>query len=425
MRGVFSRLTGGRAAGGRPGVRVAAVAALGALILMAAGCGSKDGDNGPAGPDGIALVLSRTRVQVSQSVQIEASYVYPAKDRQAPECDWYVNGVAGGDSANGTVTGTNPATYTAPLAVPPGGTVEISAVALEDDSFTAADTVTVAFTIRYVDSEDGSDAAGGGALGRPLRTLTFALGETAPGDTILLLPGTYDPDHGETGGYSVPDGMTLLGAHRDSCFIFSDGVQYATVTLGDGATFAHMTVGNWSGDSNGILTRGGGLIADIAIAQPFAFAAIRADGSERGRANDVVIEDCVLLNAVSPTTKRALELVNGTHCVVRNCTIAGWQYGAYINGTSDPLIEGCEITDNKYGVATASTGGVHTEPDLGGGARGSVGENTILGMGNQSIGLLNGTPATVYAINNVWNNDPPVESVDYLNTGGGSVIVTR
>jgi hypothetical protein len=402
------------------GVVVLAALALSALAIT--GC-SSNGDNGPSSPLGIVLVPAQARVQVAQAVEIGASYVYPIKGRQDPECTWYVDGIEGGDTSSGTITQTNPAVYTAPLDVPPGGAVEISATALEDASFTALDTLNVAFTIHYVDNEDGVDAQGGGAWSQPLRTIGFALGAVSSGDTVLILPGTYDPDHGESGGYSVPDGVALMGTERDSCFVYAGGAPYASVTLGDDATVARLTVGNWSGDSNGILARGGGLIADVAITETFSFAAIRADGSDRGRANDVVIENCQLINSVSPGTKRALELVNGSHCVVRGCTMTGWQYGAYINGTSDPLIEGCEITGNAYGVATASAGGVQALPDLGGGARGSAGGNII--QNNTIVGLLNGTPASVYAIGNAWNTDPPTEYVDYLNTGGGSVILSR
>lgn len=421
MRTLLFRRSRGRCFGGSRGLVVfsAVVAAL-----VAGGCGSSDGGNGPTAPVGLALNIGSPRLQVARSTLIEAVYLYPILGRQEPECTWYVNGTEGGDPETvGTITQTNPAAYTAPPTPPPGGEVEISAVDRENASFTAADTISVVFTIRYVDAEDGNDVQGGGAWTQPLRTITFALAEIASGDTVLVLPGTYDPDHGETGGYTVPAGAALAGTDRDSCMIYADGAQYATVTIEDGATVRNLTIGNWSHDSNGILSRGGGLISDIAISEPFDFAAIRADGSDMGRANDVVIENCLLVNLVSPGTERAMELVNGTHCEVRGCTMTGWQYGAYVNGTSDPLIEGCTITDNTYGVATASSGGVHTLPDLGGGARGSSGGNTI--QDNGFVGLLNGTPATIYAIGNTWNSDPPEEFSDYLNTAGGTVVLSR
>jgi parallel beta-helix repeat protein len=142
----------------------------------------------------------------------------------------------------------------------------------------------------------------------------------------------------------------------------------------------------------------------------------------------VVIEDCEFTNTSSPRTGRALELYYGTRCVVRGCTVSGWEYGLYINRDSDPLIELCTIADNAYGIIAAGGGGLLTQPDLGGGARGSVGGNAV--RDNVNVGVFNMTAADIWALDNTWTTDPPTEgapppATDFWNPGGGAVIWTR
>ena len=92
-----------------------------------------------------------------------------------------------------------------------------------------------------------------------------------------------------------------------------------------------------------------------------------------------------------------------------------------MNGVQDPLIEGCHLTENGYGVNMwYQPPTSDPNPDLGGGARGSTGGNTI--TGNSICGLNNVSSNTIYAKFNYWNSSPPVEGVDYCNTGTGSVV---
>jgi len=396
-----------------------------ALALVVAGCG---GESGPTAPTGLAITLGSPRVQITRDVAAEAVDTYPNARDEHPDCDWYVDGILGGNAMKGTITQTNPATFTAPPAVPAGGTVEITAISRTGSAFAASDTLRIAFTIRYVDGENGNDTSSGGAWTNPLRTLTYALDMVSAGDTLAVLPGSYDPDHGEAGSYFIPGGVALLGTSRESCLVYGSVTDYSVFRLGDGATIAGLTVGNWDEDEIAILTTGGGLIKDVAVREPFAYSAIRADGGREGRNSDVVIEGCELVNAAASQTGKALELYYGTHCVVRDCTISGWEVGVYINRDSDPLIERSTITDNGHGIIAAGGGGLLTEPDLGGGARGSVGGNTI--RDNANVGVFNLTAADIWALDNTWTTDPPTEgapppATDFWNTGGGTIIWTR
>jgi parallel beta-helix repeat protein len=367
-------------------------------------------------------------VQITRSIQVEAVNTYPYARYDYPPCDWYVDGILGGNAMTGTVTQANPATYTAPPAVPPGGAVGITAVSRENSAFSASDSLRIAFTVRYVDGDDGNDTSSGGAWTNPLRTLTYALDAVTDGDTLCVLPGSYDPDHGEAGNFFIPGGVTVAGTSRDSCLVSGSGTDYSVVRLGDGATIEGVTIVNWNEDDFAILTTGGGLIRNVAARGPFDVAVVRADGGRGARTSDVVIEDCEFTNTSSPRTGRALELYYGTRCVVRGCTVSGWEYGLYINRDSDPLIERCTITDNAYGIIAAGGGGLLTQPDLGGGARGSVGGNAV--RDNVNVGVFNMTAADIWALDNTWTTDPPTEgapppATDFWNPGGGTVIWTR
>lgn len=396
-----------------------------ALALLVPGCA---GESGPAEPTGLAIALGGPRVQITRSIQATAINTYPSARDEHPACDWYVDGALGGNAMKGTITQTNPATFTAPPAVPAGRAVEIMAISRSNSTFTASDTLRITFTIRYVDGESGNDTSSGGTWTNPLRTLTYALDLVGDGDTLSVLPGSYDPEHGEAGGYFIPGGVALIGTSMESCLLYGSGTDFSVVHLGDGATIERFTIGNWDDDDVAILTTGGGAIRNVAVRDTFRYSAIRADGERRGRDNDVVIEDCELVNTDAPQTGIALELYRGTHCVVRGCTVSGWEFGLYINRDSDPLIEGNTITDNQYGIIAAGGGGLLTEPDLGGGARGSDGGNVI--QYNSQVGVQNQTAASIWALDNTWTTDPPTEgppppATDFWNLVGGAIIWTR
>ncbi len=402
---------------------VLALVAAGALLH---GCSSNGGSD-PVDPNGMLLTVSAERVQVTRTVEVTAVHTYPYARANSPSCDWYVNGILGGNPASGSITQTNPATYTAPPAVPGAGSVVVSAISRSDSTFTAQDTLDIAFTIRYVDPDEGSDLAGGGAWTNRLRTISFALGETEQGDTVFVFPGTYDPDNGEGDHYTIPLDVTLRGESRDACFIAGSGDNYSLIWMNDGATVEGFTLINTLDEQIGILAEASGTIRDIATDDWFDHSAIRVKGPNPRDGEPFLIEDCVIVNESSPHSDRGMELIDGTDCIVRNCTVSGWAYGVFINEDSDPLIEGCTFTGNNFGMILFGGSGMLTEPDLGGGARGGAGGNTF--RDNVDVGLSNGTEATIWALYNTWGNDPPTEGPpypsDFQNFGGGSIIWTR
>jgi hypothetical protein len=94
-----------------------------------------------------------------------------------------------------------------------------------------------------------------------------------------------------------------------------------------------------------------------------------------------------------------------------------------MNGFTDVLIEGCTIEDNGWGIYLCCDNdeGHNPVPDIGGGARGSTGGNTI--RNNATCGLESYSTGDVYAKYNTWTNDPPVEGDDYCIGETGDIIV--
>ncbi len=128
---------------------------------------------------------------------------------------WQVNGVGGGNSVNGlistTILGTaNEALFLAPSTVPSPASLSVTAVSQADPSKSATATVTIQLPSRsgvnYYVSTSGSDA-NAGTQAAPWRHINYAASKAQPGDTVNVLPGTYNeivtiPNSGNaTSGY--------------------------------------------------------------------------------------------------------------------------------------------------------------------------------------------------------------------------------
>ena len=113
---------------------------------------------------------------------------------------WQVNGISGGNSANGlvstTVLGTaNEALYLAPSVVPSPASVSVTAISQADPTKSATATVTVQAPSRsgltYYVSTSGNDN-NAGTQAAPWRTIQHAANAVQAGDTVLVMSGTYN-----------------------------------------------------------------------------------------------------------------------------------------------------------------------------------------------------------------------------------------
>ena len=113
---------------------------------------------------------------------------------------WQVNGVTGGNSANGvistTVLGTaNESLFLAPVAVPSPASVSVTAISQADPTKLATATVTIQLPSRsgktYYVSTSGNDN-NAGTLSAPWRTIQKAANTVQAGDTVQVRAGTYN-----------------------------------------------------------------------------------------------------------------------------------------------------------------------------------------------------------------------------------------
>jgi len=404
-----------RRTGGIALAMVTALALLGIAALTVTGCSSSSGGSDPEVVTGISMTVSRDQAQPGQAVTVRANAAY--RGDRAVDVDWYVDGIAGGDSAVGTITSANPATYTAPLEIPDAASVTIEA--RYDTLITASEVLPLVHTIFHVNAASGDNDTGSGIFSNPYKTITRALAVVDQGDTVYVHPGTYDEALGENFSLTIPLDSTLRGAAAESCLIVVGETSYG-VWANNGATFEHFTLDIEAGatPSRGVGTTNTATIRDIHTNARFTNSVLYFRFPE----NASLIEDCSLINTTGVVDDRGIEIVDDAHVTLRNTIVDGYSLGVFVNTESDPLIEGCTFRNCTRGVIVYQES---TLPDLGGGARGSMGGNTFL---DNDDGLYHQGELTVYAIGNTWGSDPPVVGTmgdignDITVTGVGTVI---
>lgn len=106
---------------------------------------------------------------------------------------WQVNSLVGGNASVGTIS--QAGFYTAPPSVPSNPYVTITAVSAADSTKKSSSAVSITATAStgndYYVSPTGSDSASG-ALAAPWRTIGHSISVVRPGDTVHVLPGSYN-----------------------------------------------------------------------------------------------------------------------------------------------------------------------------------------------------------------------------------------
>jgi len=366
----------------------------------------------------VELVMEADGVQVEGEIEVDAEITFD--DRTRAEFDWYVDGILGGDAASGTITQDTPAVYSAPSEIPDGGTVQVMAKwrTLPDLYFVEGN-LEILFTIKHVNATLGQDEPGRGSIDSPFRTITYTLGEVTPNDTILVAPGTYGPDLGEASGNIIQNGVTLRGTDRDACILETDPENDSSVFYMFSGTIEHFTLRNQGYPESdmiwGIQLQGSATVRDVHCLDPFHNQPIRTVNA--GTVG--LIEDCLIDFRAYPTENQGLYISGSPQSIIRNTTIMGCMEGIYIRQDKEPVIEGCTISENYSGIFILEG----ANPDLGGGAGGSLGMNVIQ---NNVCGIKNYSDLEVYALYNTWTENPPVEGpgypCDYYNYGESSLI---
>jgi hypothetical protein len=387
--------------------------AAGALVILA-GCGSDNG-GGPKPVTSVSLPLESTNVEICATALMAAQVT--GGDTKA--LDWYVNGTLGGNATVGTISQANPATYTAPAAVPAQATVTVKAVSREDATKLDSCLVTVKFTTIRVNVSTGNDETGTGCVTAPFKTVTAGLAAADSGMTVLVAPGTYGVPIGEEPYIYIPKGVSLVGENRETTILnqvyrFS-GANCAlrNVTI-DGAGLSAMAYLTY------VATGATNAVVDSVNFNGRAYlSVVRIE-----TVVDATVSHCRFVVNDAQRLGRGMEVVFGdSGTIIRGCVFAGFYEGIFLNSSSNALIEGCTFDGNASGIGTCCIDSPdhNPNPDLGGGARGSLGGNTF--GDNTECGLRNLTNNAIYAKYNTWAHTPPVAGVDYINLGTGSIIV--
>jgi hypothetical protein len=380
--------------------------ALAALsVVLFPGCSD---DGGPQPVQMVQLSVDSTGVEICATLDLEAQVV----GGESKDVDWYVNGVLGGTSILGTITQTNPATLAAPASIPTPATVTIKAVSHEDITKADSCRVTIQLTVLHVSASLGDDATGTGCITAPFKTITHAMEIADSGMTILAAPGVYDQANGEVFPLRLNGDITLAGEDWTTTVIrgHGEGDSYGAAAYLDGRGSALKRLTLEMGTpvspawSIAVYVRGTNALLDsLRLTERANYSIVRIDG-----ADSTTVTNCWFVVTEGNRRARGFEIVfNDQATIVRHCTVSGFHTGLFFNYPSDALVEGCVLEDNNVGVEICCLKDPNSDPnpDLGGGARGSAGGNTI--RNNADFGLEHMGTRAIYAKHNTWNNSPP------------------
>jgi hypothetical protein len=221
-------------------------------------------------------------------------------------------------------------------------------------------------------SGTGDDENGLGTSGSPFRTITTAMEEADPGDTIKVLTGDYDVDAGEIFPIQVKDGVQILGQESSS-------TSYPRVggDVGDSSVRALIEVvaNTANGDLDGIVLRKLRFVAENVAGEdaPSAVYVENADGSlvsvtldacyiERDEMNDSSHADRASVVAVAgaaPTPNE--EPADGLNLVLVGCKVVPTARGGVELGLGadavapDRAYTNLEVRDCEFTLTSSQT----------------------------------------------------------------------
>jgi hypothetical protein len=249
---------------------------------------------------------------------------------------------------------------------------------------TGALTSTSIADLYVVDPVDGDDVAGSGDVSEPWKTVAHALDQLAPGDTLDLRSGGYDPagqgGHAAMVGWSPPADAVIRAFPGEAPII-----EYGALTLsssdrgivfgpdGSGCTVENLTFRGWSQDSTAVgehlsiigassLTLRG--CRWIGCGGDFYTVRVRSTGDG---SRDLLIEECTFEDNQGWWRPAILLAGDGDddRMVIRDCVFnkvdalalpSGGRPAIAVTDADSVLIEGCFGYNSGY-VAPGSANG--------------------------------------------------------------------
>jgi hypothetical protein len=277
-------------------------------------------------------------------------------------------------------------------------------------SFSNTADATTAIADFFVDVASGDDA-NAGTSAAPFKTITHGLSVADSGEIVKVAPGEYTEASGETFPFVVPAGVALIGDEANK----GGGATPTAIVGGDTVVRIHPTA---AVDFSAALE----LRADAVVAGFIVLDTVAALANGLGI---VLREDraTVRNNRILNTPLIGIYLVReSVDQVIAGNILTGNRLGiGLVGGGLGARIENNVVTGNRTGVE------MDRVPDLGGGAKGSVGGNVF--SCNTDFDLWTNTGATISATNNFWDHVPPTEDAgmtgfDIANNANGMGAAT-
>jgi hypothetical protein len=362
---------------------------------------------------GITVTAAPTNVSVSVS---PSSVTVPASGTQQFNASvsgttntgvqWQVNGVAGGSSSMGTITSTG--FYTAPPCSATSG-VTVTALSLADNTSKGSSAVTLSGSSssnqRYV-SPSGSDSNDGSAC-RPWATLAKAASSVTAGQTVNVLPGTYNL----SGTLHIGTGGSFSSGSCSSRVVFK-GTSYDKSARSWGAKLVANNFQAISLDTTCVDVVG--LDISVINASTNAPAVKMNYNGTRLLDNHVhgALGSCVLGGSVS-----FYDTVDGNQidtCGAQDHS-SNLDHGIYVTGNYETITNNLIFNASAYCIVLYNS--VANEPQ-----NGVVSSNTVWGC-KYGIGV-NGATANNYVANNLIRNNLN-NGINFTSNGSGNVCTNN
>lgn len=375
-------------------MRKSAIPAILALLIFA--CGSdKPTDNN----QGITITVEPVRALVDLGTTVHFYCTIAGTDNHS--VTWSIDGGV----ANGTIDSTG--SYTAPSDLPANiDSVMITVSARADLAKYATAWAILIDPDKIHVQITGSDTTGLGTRWHPYRTITKALSRAHSGQFVLVGSGEYNEATGEHFPLQVPAGVTVQGSNRDSTFVIGPGGMNPTLDAifeinGDAITLTSLCISSSNSMGVGIWLR------------PGFFTTLTGNQ---------ITENYIGIYVSGGPNPRP---------VISNNRIIGDSIGIVTADSCAPILRNNYIYNcPKYGLEIRNL----SRPDLGTNNTNSAGNDTIRNCGDASYHYLvfNGSPNTIWAIGNSWqdqsnveNNDQYIYDDEESSDASGDVILSQ
>ena len=214
-------------------------------------------------------------------------------------------------------------------------------------------------TTRFVATTGTNSGNCTNTSGNPIcKTITYAISQSSPGDTIAVAAGTYNTALGETLPLDISTSLTISGAGAGSTLIDGGGSkQEVSISSGVTATLQSLTVENGRAATGGGIINSGGAaltLTNVALSNNFA-AAGNGGGIENG--GSATVTNVTLSNNTASATEGG-GIDNGSTAMLANVTLsnntAADGGGIFNNGGSTLTLTDATLNGNS---ASATFGG--------------------------------------------------------------------